>query len=290
MCKEIIMKKGFLVCFSILFVVSGLAQAQEPELHGAFNVTYQSKYVWRGFDIFDDKSGVQASVDLDLFGTGFGASVMAHRANSSGFENGERWDYTLYYANQLFQGENYATNYRLDYVWYNYPDNPTKGSMTAPNASLQELNAVLSWPNICPGGIVPTYILVKMWPLRSGSFSGSRSKWLTKAGVPGFGGSASGWAHIFMLDYSFTIAGLIPEIPEHVINLHSEVVYNDGVGPAGQKVDHDWSNAVFGASTDINIAENLILTPAVYYQITMDNSVNPDQDETWVTLGATYKF
>lgn len=283
------MKNGFLVCSSILFVMAGLAQAQESELHGAFNLTYQSKYVWRGFDIFDDKSGVQASVDLDLFGTGFGASVMAHRANSGEFENGERWDYTIYYANQLFPGENYVTNYRFDYVWYNYPDNPTKGDNLpfAPNASLQELNLILSWPNICPSGIVPTYILVKMWPLRSGSYSGSRSSIAFPAGM---NGTASGWAHIFMLDYSFTIAGLIPEIPEHVINLHSELVYNDGVGPAGQKVDHDWSNVVFGASTDLELAENLILTPAVYHQITMDKSVNDDKDETWVTLGATYKF
>lgn len=282
------MKKGLLVIVTVILAMTGVAKTQD--LHGSFNVTYQSKYVWRGFDIYDDKSATQASLDLDLFGTGFGLNVTGHRANSGEFENGERWDYNLYYNNRLFGEESYAINYRLGWVWYNYPDQPTEGSAVAPNASLQELHAILSFPNLCPSGIVPTYILVKMWPAESDSFSGSRSSWLTAAGVPGFSGSASGFAHIFMLDYSFNIPGLIPEIPEHTINLHSELVYNDGVGPAGQRVAHEWSNVVFGASTNVDLAENLVLTPAVYHQITFEDDVNDDADETWFTLGATYKF
>jgi len=138
--------------------------------------------------------------------------------------------------------------------------------------------------------LILIYILVKMWPSDSGSFSGSRSSLLTLAGIPGFGGSASGFAHIFMLDYSFPIEGLIPEIPEHMLNLHTELVYNDGVGPAGQNVDQDWSNAVFGLTTTVDLQENLVLTPGVHHQITMDKSVNDDKDETWVTLSATYKY
>ena len=102
------MKNGILIIAAILLIATSTAQAQmemeaqQPELHGSFNVTYLSKYIWRGFDIYNDKSGVEASVDLDLFGTGFGLNVIAHRANSSGFENTERWDYNLYYYNQLF--------------------------------------------------------------------------------------------------------------------------------------------------------------------------------------------
>ena len=295
--KEMIMEKGILVGVAVLLITGGMAQAQTQDLtlHGAVDVTYLSKYVWRGFDIYDDKSAIQPSVNLDLFGTGFGVGVMGHRANSSEFENGERWDLNLYYGNRLFEGESYVTNYRLGWVLYNYPDQPTEGNVrvpwvVAPNASVQELHAILSWPEICPAGVIPTYILVKMWPTDSGSFSGSRSKALTAAGIPGFGGTASGFAHIFMLDYSFPIEGLIPEIPEHMINLHSEVVFNDGVGPAGQNVDQDWSNAVFGVSTSIDLQDNLVLTPGVHHQITMDKSVNDDKDETWVTLSAMYKF
>ena len=66
-------------------------------------------------------------------------------------------------------------------------------------------------------------------------------------------------------------------------------MYNDGVGPGGNVVDHDWTNAVFGVSTGIDLAENVSLTPGVYHQISMDDTVN-NENETWATLSMTYKF
>jgi hypothetical protein len=88
-----------------------------------------------------------------------------------------------------------------------------------------------------------------------------------------------------MLDYGVPVQGLGAGSPEQVINLHSEVVFNDGVGPNGANVDHDWSNAVFGISTTFDLGGNFSLTPGVYHQVTMDESVNPDNDETWASVG-----
>jgi len=285
------MKKGILVVAVLLLAAVSLGYAQEPGpggLHGSVDVTYLSKYIWRGFDVYGDKSAIQPSVNLDLFGSGFGVSVMGHRANSSGYEmTGERWDYTLFYANSLSPGEKCALNYRLGYVYYNYPDmsSHTAGGISPTgipvgSIDLQELQAIFSWPNILPvKGLVPTYVLVKLWPSNSGTIVGARSP---------SGGSASGFAHIFMLDYGVPVQGL--GSPEQVINLHSEVVYNDGVGPDGRNVDQDWSNAVFGISTTFDLGGNFSLTPGVYHQVTMDTSVNDDKDETWASVGATYKF
>ena len=271
------MKKGILLIAVILLSTAGLVQAQEGELHGAFDVTYLSKYIWRGFDIYGDKSAIQPSIDLDLYGTGFGINVMAHRANSSEYEDGERWDYSVYYRNSLFEDEAYATNYRLAYVYYNFPD---RSSHTKNSTDLQEVQAMFSWPNILPiEGLVPSYVLVKLWPTNSG----------TPAGKP-TNGTASGWAHIFMLDYGLPIPGLLPETPEQILHLHTELVYNDGVHPGGRNADHDWSNIVFGVSTDFDLGNNLSFTPGVYHQITMDDSVNDDKDETWVSLNMKYSF
>jgi hypothetical protein len=128
-------------------------------------------------------------------------------------------------------------------------------------------------------GLVPSYVLVKLWPSNSGSLIGSAAP-----------GTASGWAHIFMLDYPLSVPGLMPEDPEQILNFHSELVFNDGVHPGGGSVDHDWSNFVFGVSTDFDLGDNLTLRPAAYHQITMEKTVNPDQDETWVTLGLHYAF
>ena len=271
-------KQGILLVVAVLFCAVGFVRAQDSELHGSVDFTYQSKYVWRGFDVYGDKSAIQPGLELDLFGTGFGINVLGHRANSSGYEDLERWDYTLYYQNGLFMDESYALMYRLGWMYYNYPDmSPPPGWA---DADLQELHAILSLPKMCPAGVVPSYALVKLWPNSSRSI----------VGAPNSDGTASGWAHIFMLDYPLTVGGIMPETPEQILNLHAEVVYNDGVGPDGRNVDNDWSNAVFGVSTGIDLSDEVVFTPGVYHQITMDSSVNDDKDETWVTLSMTYKF
>lgn len=285
------MKKRILLAAVVLFCAMGFAQAQESELHGSVDFTFQSKYLWRGFDVFhDDTSAIQPSLDLDLFGTGLGINVMGHRANSSGFEDAERWDYNLYYQNGLFQDEAYALMYRLGWVYYNFPQR------NAADTDLQEMHAILSLPKMCPTGIVPSYSLVKLWPSSSGSWVASNYDLtiINLANTPPYEGdskgTASGWWHIFGLDYPLTVGGILPDTPEQVLNLHAEVVYNDGVGPSGQDVDHDWSNAVFGISTGFDLSEGLVLTPGVYHQITLDDSVNDDKSETWFTLSMTYNF
>jgi hypothetical protein len=276
-------KKGILLIAVILLSTAGLVHAQKGELTGSVDVTYLSKFVWRGFDIYDDKSAIHPSIDLDLYGTGFGINIGGYRANSGEFENRERWDYTLYYGNSLFDDEVYATNCRLGWVYYNYPDQPRRGSLAAPNADLQEMHTILSWPKICPAGVIPSYAIIKMWPSKSGSFSGARSP---------MGGTASGFIHVFMLDYPWTVQteGLIPGTTEQVVNLHTQFVYNDGVGAFGQNVDQDWSHMVLGASTEFDLGNNLAFTPGVYHQVTFDDSVNGDEDETWVSVGMKYRF
>jgi hypothetical protein len=62
-----------------------------------------------------------------------------------------------------------------------------------------------------------------------------------------------------------------------VLRLHSELVFNDGVHPAGGNADHDWSNFVFGVETDFDLGNNMSLTPGIYQQLSMDDSVNPNE-------------
>ncbi len=279
--KENVIKQKVLLAAIVLLAATALVQAQ-GELHGYFDLTYQSKYLWRGIDVFGDKSAIAPTVMLDLYDTGLGFSVEGHRANASGFETSERWDFTLFYRNGLFMDELYATQYLLGWRYFHHPDAPLD---TAPGLSidLQEIHAVMSWPKILQvEGLIPTYVLVKLWPHESGSFVGS--------GGPA--GTASGFAHIFMLDYALPVEDLLPDMPEQILNLHSEFVFNDGVDPRGLGVDHDWSNAVFGVSTDFKLegVENVTITPGLYYQITMDKTINADQDELWCTLGMRYSF
>lgn len=277
------MKKAVISAAVLLVRAMSLAQAgewegleQKGELHGVIDYTFQSSYVWRGFDVFAGEDASQITLDLDLFQTGLGISVQAHRANSSSYRGFDRWDYTIYYQNRFFDGEPYATNYRIGWVYYNYPQHNWE------DFDLQELHGIASFPNILGiSGLVPSYVLVKLWPSASNSFVGMRSP---------FGGTASGFAHIFMLDYDFNVPSIFVDTPEQHVNLHSELVYNDGVAPNGWYVQHDWSNAVFGASTDIEIGDNVIFTPALWYQVSMEPSVNSDHHEIWATLSVRYAF
>jgi hypothetical protein len=294
-----------LVIVAAVLSASAVAWAQDWEgdllnfgnkIDGTVGVTYDTMYVWRGFRVFDNKSAVHVLADVTLADTGFGASVFGHRANSSGFEKNERWDYTGYYQNALFPDEQFVTNYRIGYVYYNYPQRNEGQSV-----DLQEMHAVLSWPKLLGiDGLCPSYVLVKMWQSQSDSQLPDAS---------------NGFAHIGMLDYGFTVPGLIPEIPEHLIKLHSELVYNDGLTPtpAFPNPDHGFSNAVFGVSTDLDLsglvglkAASLVFTPGVFYQVTLDKAklagVSPAGDplyiggtdqhgeELWGSFGLKYSF
>jgi hypothetical protein len=147
---------------------------------------------------------------------------------------------------------------------------------------LQEAHAVLAWPNLLPvQGLQPSYVAIKMWPAKGGSV------------VEGLRPSqnVSGWMHILMLDYGFTIPGVVPDVVEHVIRLHGEVVYNDGTSPYGTNIPSGFSHAVVGASTDFAFGSEgeFVFSPAVYYQHTMEDLVN-DEDELWVSVGLKYLF
>ncbi len=261
------MKKGILLAAVILLSTAGFAQAQE-ELSGTIDVTYLSAYMWRGFDKYPGAHGegaIQPSIDLDLYGTGFGLNVLWSRANTSGFENGEEVDLTLSYSSSCFDYETYATNYTVGWMYYNDPDMPTEW------ADRQEFFASLSWPDICPEGVVPSYTIIRHWASESGSPIND----------------ISGWMHIFGLGYDLPVEDLLPDLPEQILHLSLAMVYNEGMGAWG--VDHDWSHAVLGVSTDFDLGNDLTLTPGVYYQSSWEDSVN-GSDELWCSLSVSYPF
>ncbi len=274
------MKKGILLAVVIFLSTAGFAQAQEGELSGTIDVTYVGKYLWRGFDLYGDKSAIQPSIDLDLYGTGLGLNVWYSRANASGFENGEEVDITLSYSSSLFDSETYATDYSVGWIYYAYPDQPRAGSTHGgrgdTNSDTQEFFVSLSWPEICPAGTVPSYTLIKAWTSESSS---ALSNDLSSAG--GYGG----YFHILGIGYDLPIEDLLPDLPEQILNLSVATVFNDGVNGA----DQDWSHIVFGASTDFDLGNDLTLTPGIYYQSSWEDTVNPS-DEFWGPLGISYAF
>jgi hypothetical protein len=266
-------KKALLLTAVILLSVGALAQAQQEKgISGTYEITYLSRYIWRGFDVYEDNhSAIQPlSLDLDLYGTGFGVKLFWSRAVGSGFENAEEMDVFLYYANDIYEDQTYATNYKIAWGYYGYPDEPRS------ERDFQEFLVSLAWPKLCPAGVVPSYTIICMWPSEGKSAHNDNG----------------GWLHIIGLGYDLTVPELTPEIPKQVVHLSADLVYNDGVGAgyaANGTVDHDWSHFVFGISTDFDLGYNLFFCPGLYFQASMDDSVN-EHDETWVSLSLKYKF
>lgn len=244
-----------------------LTQAQENKLGVTLDVTYLSSYLDKGFDTYGPggHSGIQSSINLDLYSTNFGINITQFKANSSGFENDEMIDYTIYYENTLFQNEIYATDYKINWIYHQFPDQPRNISNT------QEIEAGFSWPDIFPIDLAPSYTVCREWP----------------TGRNYDNHDAGGWAHVFGLGYNLVVPSFVPDTKEQLLYLSADIIYNDGLG--GPNIDHDWSHMLFGISTELEITGNLSFTPGFYYQSSWEDSVN-SQDEFWTSLSMTYKF
>ena len=280
------MKKRILLATIFLVVTAGLAQAQtetEPaELGVSLDVKYMSSYIWRGFDYYaDDHPALDVGLNIDLYGSGFGIGIVNRRALTGEFVNSENLNVSLYYGSSMLEGES-TTNYTVGWVYYGYPDEPRSGSPLGAGgqaADMQELFAAFSWPNICPMGIVPSYTVLTMWPSEGDSAAHQNA----------------GWAHVLGLGYDLSLATLSPELPAQMLNLSAVLVYNDGVAPgvvtnaASGSIEHDWSHAVLGVSTNFQLDQNMTVTPGFYHQLSMEDSVNSG-DETWFTVNMNYKF
>ncbi|MBL7145957.1 MAG: hypothetical protein ISS76_17100 [Phycisphaerae bacterium] len=284
------MKKGILLAVVIFLSTVGFAQAQEGELSGSIEAAYRSAYTWYGIDRMAGAHGegaTESTLNLDLYGTGLGASVkwilantgQVDRMKSGSLVNAEELWLTLTYGGSCLEYETYATNYTIGWTYYDFPDQPSSLVDT------QELFASLSWPDICEAGVVPSYTLVRMWK----SESGRPSSPTAARGVPA--GDISGWVHILGLGYDLPVEDLLPDLPEQILHLSTALVYNEGAGATG--VDHDLSHFVLGVSTDFDLGNNLTLTPGIYHQRVLDKAIrdiNWDKDLTWVSVGLKYAF
>ncbi|AQT70257.1 hypothetical protein STSP2_03463 [Anaerohalosphaera lusitana] len=273
------MKKVILLATVLaLCGVTGLASAADGEIGVDASVSYVTKYIWRGFDRLDDAAAVQPSVNLDL-GNGFYANVWMSYAGTSGRTdpavptsgrvNFTEYNYTFGYANSMCEGESWQTDYAVNWMYYDFIDMPSDV------IDMQEINATFAWPNIIGNGITPSYTIIRMW---------------TSEGSATYN-DASGWIHVVGLEYDFTIDGFTPDNPEQTIKLFADATYNDGTGlntenllGVADQIDHDWSHLKYGAAAPMKLG-NGTLTPAIYYQTSMEDTVN-DEDEFWG--GITY--
>jgi hypothetical protein len=270
------MKKGLLLTLLAILLTTGVVKVNASDLGVSIDAAYTSKYIWYGYDLYDDKSAFQPSVTFDLYDTGFSATFWASFPGSAGGSSklgaatGTRasrvdateYNYIIAYDTSCAVGETFQTDVTLNYIYYDFPDTASR------NADAQEIGAGFEWPNVCPFGTVPSYYVGKIWASKSSS---------------ALGGNYGGWIHVFGLGWQFEL----PSVPDQPIDFSVSAVYNDGFASA--TADHDWSHSVVSLSTDLALCPNLTLTPSLNFQKSMDDSVN-NEDELWTLINLNYAF
>ena len=233
---------------------------QEKELGVTFDLTYMSKWMSKGAEAYGQQGGLFETVDVDLYGTGFGFQVTHRSATSSGYVNSSRFDYRPYYKNKLFEGSPYVMNYNISVGYEHYY------KINSDNANTTwEWIFAFDWPKLLGHGFVPKYVAHYEYPAHN------NDKYRYK----------TGWVHRFILGYDMDVA----QLPKP-LNLSAELAYTDGLGGAS----HDWSYFTLGMSTGFKLAEGLTFTPGLYHQISMDKSVCRRKDVTYCKLSMKYKF
>lgn len=247
----------------ILLAVTGPAQTQESELGFTFDMTYMSKYISKGAEAYGQQGALFKTIDIDFYGTGFGAQVTHRNATASGYVDNQRFDYRPYYKGKLFEDTTYAMNYNLSAGYEHYPRRDRKAANTT-----WEWIFAFSWPEMAPEGFTPSYIAHYEY--------GAGENYTKQSGAD----TPSGWVHRFILGYDLDILEITGPI-----HLSSEIAYTDGLGGAA----HEWSYATFGVSTELKITENMSFLPGVYHQISMEDTV-ATHDITYTSLSVRYKF
>ena len=236
--------------------------AEESDLGITLDTTVVSRYMWRGFDVLGDKAAFQPSVNWDVPGTGLSLNVWGSFGLGNNCDDLNELDYSAAYGYSFFAEERYQVDATLTYIYYHYP--------RLDLSNVQEVDLGFEMPNLIPVGdsnLVPSYTAAKVWADHSDT--------------PG----VAGWFHIFGLAYDLSVSCPIRDGVKQPIELTAEVVYNDGAFG----VDEDWSHVQFGLALPVELGM-FTLTPAVTCQRTFEETVNPERNEVWGSLGLSCEF
>jgi len=250
-----------LVAVLTLFCSStGFGEESQEKIGVTFQLDYLSQWLSKEAPAYGKQGAVFETIDLDLWGSGFGVQVTHRSATSSGYVDKQRFDYRPYFKGKVFDGSPYQINYNLSAGYEHYY-----------GLARNKANTTWEWiydftfPNLLPKGFTPRYVAHYEYP----AGSGYKYRYIT------------GWVHRFIMAYDLKV----PQLPAPLV-ASSEVAYTDGLGGAA----HDWSYATFGLSTKLKLSDNMTFIPGIYQQVTMDKSVCNRKDVTYCILSMKYPF
>ena len=249
------------------FLSPAKAQEESPELKSSpklgiwADMTYVSEYIYRGVDFYGDKGAWQPSIYFDLFETGFSFGIWGSKPDRSGNEKWTELDFNPGYSFQMFKDEAYQSNVTLEYWYFGYPKNSHK------RANEDQMGQVkVKWPNLFKIGdikIIPMYFYAQKSPVASG-----------------LGYQVAGYFHELRVTTIFPIADT-----GHTLDIAADTVYRGNVWGLGNCISH----LQLSAASSFDIGNGFTLTPGLFYQFSMKDSVNPE-DEFWTQISLSKSF
>lgn len=144
---------------------------------------------------------------------------------------------------------------KFGYTYYNFPDSSSHTAQADP-AHFHEFSWTFDLPKVL---VDLSYQLIYLTPFNEGT------------------GEDTGFLHLLKAEKNL-----------QGVDLFAELVYNDGFDPMGLEIDSGFSHVLLGASVDIDM-EDIVLRPAVYHQMTFDDGITEDKNQTWYGMSVVYR-
>ena len=232
-----------------------------------FHNEYSSKYMWRGFNEFDELGTWHQRIDFHL-GGGWAIELLSYIPIGDGetdhhdhIKDFLEFKYELVYHNTLNEGESNETQYKVNYIYFDFPNLEGGDPQNA-----DEIGIELSFPNLWEIGgtpLIPTVYVGHYMPKDHGEDSMYAS---------------------FRLENEVAI-GWFP----NPVTIYGETGYHDGFDNGAHHSDSEFTHVVFGFSTDIEILGTEV-TPFLNYQVSMDGTQDQNSADLWGGVGASVSF
>jgi len=240
------------------------------------SLDWASKYMFRGFDVYDDSGAWQPSVEL---GVGCGITL--------------GW------------WASYAASDRNQVLFYDYPDDidAVKGELqpigSTTRRDLDEHDYYANYSCSPVDGVDmelgwiyydfihqdsdldyhEPYGVITLSCLPLSPYFGAYYGFPKHDDVGG-----EGWNTTLGVSHSHELCNSFCGQPVS-LDLAADVWYNGGQ----YNVDTGWSHATFGGSLGIPLSEKLSFSPGLYYQLSMEDDINTE-DEWWTVMSLSYSW
>ncbi|MGE4286665.1 MAG: hypothetical protein AB7F23_08705 [Phycisphaerae bacterium] len=295
-----------LAVVAMLSTVSIAAAAENLDV--SVSASYMSKYLWHGYDLYDNEGAFKTTVSISSKELSAYADVSYISPMGSGraYTNAEEynniltagetgypigqsdeWDFTVGVLQTLLEGDIGQADIDFSYSYYHFGDvkrwetlNTIGGPMrqktldwSGEDRDLQEIAVDIEMPNLIDGRIIPHY----------------RLAYIFEAG--GYGGSAYSQGDNELplgqdVAYFEHALGLRTTLNDYGTPVYAsvDVFYNDGKQDIQES---GFSRVLAGLAAEFDLGVGK-LVPAIYYQGAIANDVYNLEDELFATV--TYKI